>query len=389
MNIFARFFVMIDEHLNAYFDATLDAIAGPLSATVTTFAVIAVIAGGVGVMFGRGAMSPFEWIKSLGIIALVSTLVSSGAEFNTYIASYLRALPDFMLEQSTSGAAGGTIGERLDAIVRNGLDGFSALWAAAGWSDFGVIMIAVVLFVALLLFSVAAAITLVISKVGLTLVVVMGPILLPALFFDATRDLFTRWVTYALSFAALAFLVGGVMGVADSVIGEYTASMLEEREDFDRMAIAGAEVGVIFCTLMLVTGPIWAKGTWGKWWSWDPRLTVTLLLWFIYVAYILLRSFSDGGSRSARFAAVYGIVGVILIPLNYYIIEIFDNRSMHPDNLERGSLGAGMGLPFLLGNLALFFAFAYLVMLRWEVETLRTVAAQDEAEGEQIAGEPL
>ena len=233
MNIFARFFVMIDEHLNAYFDATLDAIAGPLSATVTTFAVIAVIAGGVGVMFGRGAMSPFEWIKSLGIIALVSTLVSSGAEFNTYIASYLRALPDFMLEQSTSGAAGGTIGERLDAIVRNGLDGFSALWAAAGWSDFGVIMIAVVLFVALLLFSVAAAITLVISKVGLTLVVVMGPILLPALFFDATRDLFTRWVTYALSFAALAFLVGGVMGVADSVIGEYTASMLEEREDFD------------------------------------------------------------------------------------------------------------------------------------------------------------
>ncbi len=160
------------------------------------------------------------------------------------------------------------------------------------------------------------------------------------------------------------------------------------REEFDRLAIAAAEVGVIFCTLMLVTGPIWARGTWGKWWSWDPRLTVTLLLWFIYLAYMLLRSFSGGGARTARFAAVYGIVGVVLIPLNYYIIEIFDNRSIHPDNLEQGSLGAGMGMPFLMGNLALFFVFAYFVLLRWEVESLRTRAARDAAEG-MAAGEEL
>ena len=233
MNIFADFFLMIDEHLDTYFNATLDAIMGTLSATVTTFAVIAVILGGIGVMFGRGAMSPYDWIKSLGIIVLVSILVSSGAEFNTHIAQYLRALPDFMLEQSTAGAGGGTIGERLDAIVRKGLDGFSALWAGAGWRQFGIIMIAIVLFITLLLFSVAAAITLVISKVGLTLVVVMGPFLLPALFFDVTKDLFMRWLTYALSFAAMAFLVGGVMGVADSVISEYMESMLLEREDFD------------------------------------------------------------------------------------------------------------------------------------------------------------
>jgi heme exporter protein C len=159
------------------------------------------------------------------------------------------------------------------------------------------------------------------------------------------------------------------------------------REDFDRMAIAGAEVGVIFCTLMLVTGPIWARGTWGKWWSWDPRLTVTLLLWFIYLAYMLLRSFSDGGTRTARFASIYGIVGIALIPLNYYVIEIFDNRSMHPENLERGSMGAGMVLPFVMGNLAFFFAFAYLVMLRWELESLRTRAAHEEAEREAMRGE--
>jgi ABC-type transport system involved in cytochrome c biogenesis permease subunit len=83
-------------------------------------------------------------------------------------------------------------------------------------------------------------------------------------------------------------------------------------EQWDRLAIAGAEVGVIFCTLMLITGPIWARGTWGKWWSWDPRLTVTLLLWFVYLAYLLLRNFSDSGTRTARMAAVYGMVGAAM-----------------------------------------------------------------------------
>ena len=124
---------------------------------------------------------------------------------------------------------------------------------------------------------------------------------------------------------------------------------------------------------MIITGPIWAKGTWGKWWSWDPRLTVTLLLWFVYLAYLLLRNFSEGGARTARFAAVYGLVGAALIPLNYFVIEIFGGRGMHPENLERGSLGDGMGMPFLIANVTLFFAFWWLLLMRWEVENLRAL----------------
>ena len=162
--------------------------------------------------------------------------------------------------------------------------------------------------------------------------------------------------------AYLGFVVTAVCGAL---------YLWRDDERWDRLAIAGAEVGVIFCTLMIVTGPIWAKGTWGRWWSWDPRLTVTLLLWFVYLAYLLLRSFSEGGSRTARFAAVYGLVGVALIPLNYFVIEIFGGRGMHPENLERGSLGDGMGLPFLVGNLTLATAFVWLLLLRWEVENLR------------------
>jgi heme exporter protein C len=154
-------------------------------------------------------------------------------------------------------------------------------------------------------------------------------------------------------------------------------------ERFDRVAVAGAEVGVIFCTLGLVSGPIWAKGTWGHWWAWDPRLTVTLMLWFIYLAYLLLRSFTEGSARTARFAAVYGIAGVFAVPLNYFAIELFGGAAMHPDNLDRGSLGAGMGWPFAVGVLTALVAFAHLVRLRFDLETRRIDAARWEAKLDQ------
>ncbi len=144
------------------------------------------------------------------------------------------------------------------------------------------------------------------------------------------------------------------------------------RAAYDRVAHASAEVGVLFCTLVILSGPIWAKGTWGHWWVWDPRLTVTLLLWFVYVAYLLLRSFTEGSERAARFAAVYGLMGVAVIPLNYYAIELFGGTAMHPENLERDSLGAGMRWPFALSVIAGIAAFVHLLLLRVDLETRRT-----------------
>ncbi len=154
-------------------------------------------------------------------------------------------------------------------------------------------------------------------------------------------------------------------------------------ERFDRWALAGAEVGVLFCTLNLLTGPIWAKGTWGQWWAWDPRLIATLMLWFIYLAYLLLRSFTEGSARTARFAAVYGIAGMFAIPLNYFAIELFGGAAMHPDNLEQGSLGAGMGWPFALGVIAALVALVHLVLLRFDLETRRIAEGRLEAELDQ------
>ena len=154
-----------------------------------------------------------------------------------------------------------------------------------------------------------------------------------------------------------------------------------EEEQYDRLGAAAAEVGMVFCTLAIVTGPIWARGTWGRWWSWDPRLTVTLLLWFVYLAYLLLRSFTEGSERTARFAAVYAIAGLAVIPLNYFAIDLAGGRSLHPQNLESGSLGAGMGWPFVLGVAAALVAFAHLLLRRVEVEGLRARLAERLAGG--------
>jgi heme exporter protein C len=190
---------------------------------------------------------------------------------------------------------------------------------------------------------------------------------------DATQGVIQKilYVHVPCAFSAyLGFLVTGLGGAF---------YLWKNDERFDRVALAGAEVGVVFCTLTLASGPIWAKGTWGHWWAWDPRLSVTLLLWFIYAAYLLLRSFTEGSERTARFAAVYGLVGALAVPLNYYAIDLFGGAAMHPAHLDRGSLGAGMRLPFALSALTGVAAFAHLLLLRLDLEARRLRAARIEA----------
>ncbi|MDX1650751.1 MAG: cytochrome c biogenesis protein CcsA [Myxococcota bacterium] len=159
-------------------------------------------------------------------------------------------------------------------------------------------------------------------------------------------------------------------------------------ERWDRLAASSAAVGVFFCTLVLLTGPIWAKGTWGRWWSWDLRLTLTLLLYLVYLAYLLLRSFTEGSERTARFAAVYGIAGLAVIPLNYFAIDLAGGRAIHPENLAEGSLGAGMRAPFWAGVATALLAFADLLVRRVEVARLQARLAQREEEAPLPEGVP-
>lgn len=96
----------------------------------------------------------------------------------------------------------------------------------------------------------------------------------------------------------------------------------------DLFAASSVEVGLVFATVMLTTGPIWGKPIWGTWWTWDPRLTLTLLLFFIFLGYLALRGALTDRSERARFSAVIGIMGLLLVPFIHISVYLF--RTMHP-----------------------------------------------------------
>jgi heme exporter protein C len=140
----------------------------------------------------------------------------------------------------------------------------------------------------------------------------------------------------------------------------------------DAFALATAEVGVVFCTIVLITGPLWAKPVWGIWWTWDARLTSTLLLWLIYVSYLILRRFSSGG-QTPVLAAVLSVFGSVDVVFVYMSIRWF--RTQHPQPVIGGGEGSGLNPAMgyaLLANVVAFFAFgALLVWLRYRLERSR------------------
>jgi len=140
----------------------------------------------------------------------------------------------------------------------------------------------------------------------------------------------------------------------------------------DALAVSTAEVGVVFCTVVLVTGPLWARPVWGIWWTWDARLTSTLLLWLIYVSYLILRRYSTSG-QTPVIAAVLAVFGFLDVPFVYMANRLF--RTQHPQPVYFGGPGSGADPRMtyaLLMNMAAFFAFAALVVwLRFRLERAR------------------
>jgi len=137
----------------------------------------------------------------------------------------------------------------------------------------------------------------------------------------------------------------------------------------DALAASSAEVGVVFCTVVLLTGPIWARPVWGIWWTWDARLTTTLVLWLIYVSYLVLRRFSAGGQTQVL-AAAFAIFGFADVPIVYMSIRWF--RTQHPSPVIGGGEGSGldpaMAHVFLI-NLAAFTVIGLLfVWLRYRLQ---------------------
>ena len=155
----------------------------------------------------------------------------------------------------------------------------------------------------------------------------------------------------------------------------------ERAQIADAWALAGAEVGVVFCTVVLTTGPLWGRRAWGIWWTWDARLTTTLVLWLIYVSYLLLRRFA-AGPQMQTLAAVLGIFGALDVPIVYMSNRWW--RTQHPAPVFGGASGSGMApsmVSVLLWNMLAWFAWGVLILfLRYNVERKHQQNAADEAQ---------
>lgn len=139
----------------------------------------------------------------------------------------------------------------------------------------------------------------------------------------------------------------------------------------DIAAHASAELGVLFCTIVLVTGPIWARPVWGVFWTGEVRLTSTLILWLIYVGYLLLRQNAENRDQAARWAAIVGIIGALDMPIIYKSVEWW--RGLHPKVLKisgGGGLDPAMQRCFLVCVLAFLALFGWLFLVRFRLGSL-------------------
>jgi heme exporter protein C len=179
---------------------------------------------------------------------------------------------------------------------------------------------------------------------------------------------------YHVPSAVVAFLLFFVNFVASIVY------LVKRNIAADAVAVSTAEVGVVFCTVVLITGPLWARPVWGIWWTWDARLTSTLVLWLIYTSYLILRRFSTS-SQTPVIAAALGIFGFLDVPFVYLANRLF--RTQHPQPVYFGgpSSGADPRITFaLLMNMAAFLCFAVLVCWsRYRLERLKREVEETQA----------
>ncbi len=151
-----------------------------------------------------------------------------------------------------------------------------------------------------------------------------------------------------------------------------TGYLIKKSKLWDRLALASAEVGVLFTTVLIVTGVMWAKPVWGVWWNWDPRLTTSLILWLIYLAYLMLRSYAPSPEQGAKYAAILGIVGFLDVPIVYFSIKWW--RTLHPQAVigpgSTGELDSSMRLLLLISTAIFTILFVHLLTTRMSLRKM-------------------
>jgi len=183
---------------------------------------------------------------------------------------------------------------------------------------------------------------------------------------EATMGIVQRIFYVHVPSAWVAFMAFGIVALC-------SLGYLWLRDDrLDAISVSAAELGLVFTTIVLISGPLWGRLAWGAWWVWEPRLTLTLLLWFIYVGYFILRGATESAERGKRFAAILGIVGAVDIPLIHLSVTWF--RSQHPQAVvmrpEGPQADPEIVQTLLVSLLAFTLLFFALLMLRYGMERL-------------------
>jgi len=192
---------------------------------------------------------------------------------------------------------------------------------------------------------------------------------------ESTMGLVQKIFYFHAPAAMMTFLSAFICGIASAIY------LMRRKASADHVALASAELAVLFGLIVLVTGPLWARKAWGVWWQWgDVRLMTTFIMWMVFVSYLLLRRF--GGPGSEMLAAVVSVFGMALVPFVYWSVNVW--RTIHPQTSVATSLPPAMRWPFiwcivafLLLHLTLLFARVRLARLSAKLDA--AIVAREEA----------
>jgi heme exporter protein C len=184
---------------------------------------------------------------------------------------------------------------------------------------------------------------------------------------EATMGDAQRIMYFHVAAAWNAFLAFGVVLVAS------VQYLRTGRPGWSRLAYASAEVGVLFTTVTIVGGSVWARAVWNTWWTWDPRLTTTLILWFIFLGFLVVRGTAEGDVGRQRLAAVIGIVGACVVPIVYMSDQWW--VGLHPTVITL----SGFQMPGRMVVALVYSFFAFTLFYLWLLgRRLRTIAQAEE-----------
>jgi type IV secretion system protein VirB6 len=225
LEFFATFFASLDTVLTGFVAQAVQNMAQYVSTAIRIYGIVVLILAAIQLVWAPLPTAITKYGQTLFLIALLGNVATVPATYNSVIGTHLMRLPDDLLtalDPQGMGSAG-DIGRYLDLKIGSMIQGVLNMWGACSWANFGGILLSLSMFGLLCMLSVAMVISITVGKVGIALVVAIGPLMIISLISEKSRDFFSKWLSYALMFAVLQLLIGGVMLIADQILTVYGA----------------------------------------------------------------------------------------------------------------------------------------------------------------------